>query len=177
MSWIEVESKVNVKNLSEARKNIKKIAKFVRIEKKVDDYYSLERGHYPKKSLRLRKKGNNVEVNFKRAISYKKGVWAKEEVEFHVSDINNFFNLLQNFGFEKWLRKEKRTELYKTKDGVSIELNNVKNLGWFIEIEILCDSNNVKDARKRVKEIMKKLSVKKRTLEKKGYTKLLWKKS
>ena len=51
-----------------------------------DDYYSLEKRKYPKKSLRVRDKGKRREVNFKQWRSYKNGVWAKKEVEFEVSD-------------------------------------------------------------------------------------------
>jgi len=33
----------------------------------------------------------------------------------------------------KWLRKEKRCEIYTIKKNFHIELNHVKNLGWFVE--------------------------------------------
>lgn len=175
MSWIEVESKVRVDDLPEARKRIKKIAKYVKTEKKIDDYYSLNplKG-YPKKSLRVRDKGRKCVVNFKQRIWYKDGVWAKKEVEFGISDIDNFHDLLKEFGFIKWMRKEKKTELYKTKEGVMIELNYVKKLGWFIELEVLCKENEMKDAAKRINKIRKLLNIKKEEIEKKGYTKLLW---
>ena len=174
MSWVEVESKIRVDNVKHARAEIKKIAKFVKRESKIDDYYSLEKNKYPKKSLRVRDKGNKREVNFKQWRSFKNGIWAKKEVEFEVSDLRNFFDLLDDFGFHKWMSKEKKTELYCTKDGISIELNYVKKLGWFIEIEILCKPKDVQNARKRIHKIMNKLGVKKKFIEKKGYTKLLW---
>ena len=175
MSWIEVESKIKINNPEETRKKIKKVAEFVKIEKKIDDYFSLEKGVYPKKSLRVRDKGNKVEVNFKKWVSYNDGVHMKKESEFEVSDLKNFFSLLVDFGFERWIRKEKRTELYKTKDKVSIELNYVKKLGWYVEIEILCKERDMKKAKKRIIEIRKALRLDK-NVEKEGYTKILWKK-
>jgi len=174
MSWIEVESKIKVDNPESARKRIKRIAKFVKNESKIDDYYSLEKRKYPKKSLRVRDKGKRRPVNFKQWRSYKNGVWAKKEVEFEVSDLRNFFDLLDDFGFKKWLRKEKKTELYKTKDGIMIELNYVKKLGWFIEIEILCKEKDVVNARRRIVKVMDRLGVKKQDVEKRGYTDQLW---
>jgi len=141
MRGAEVESKIRVSNVNEARKRIKKIAKFIGKEKKVDDYYSLHHGVYPKKSLRVRDKGKKREVNFKQRHSYSNGVWAKKEVEFEVSDLRGFFDLLADFGFKKWMRKEKLTELYRTKNGINIELNFVKRLGWYIEIEVLCEDS------------------------------------
>src|SRR3989338_9756088 len=95
-------------------------------------------------------KGKVREVNFKRRKSYVSGVYAKTEVQFEISDIKGFFELIKDFGFRRWLHKEKTTELYKTKDGVHIELNHVKKLGWFLEIEVLCASKDVSSARKKV---------------------------
>jgi len=174
MSWIEVESKVKVHDAKHARQQIKKIAKFVGIEDKKDNYYALTRGSYPKKSLRVRDKGKQREVNFKEWRNYKDGIWAKKEVEFKVSDLKNFFDLLDDFGFKKWMSKEKKTYLYRTKDGVNIELNYVKRLGWFIEIEVLCKESEVVNARKKIKRVLDKLGVEKKYIEKKGYTKILW---
>ena len=153
---------------------IKEIAKFVRKEKKVDDYYALNACRYPKKSLRVRRSGEDVVVNFKGWINYKNGIHAKKEVEFKVSDLKGFFYLLKDFGFKKWLRKEKITELYKTKDGVSIELSYVKKLGWFVEIEIICAKSKIVPARRRIAELRNIIGFKKVDIEKSGYTKDLW---
>ena len=175
MSWIEVESKVKVYNVDDLRKKIKEIAKFICIENKIDDYYTINHGkNYPKKSLRVRDKGHRVEVNFKQPLYYKKGIWAKRESEFEVSDLKNFFGLLKDFGFRKWLRKEKRTELYKTHDGVNIELNHVKNLGWFVEIEFLASEGDVKMAMKKVDAVRRKLGLSNKDVDKLGYTKEIW---
>lgn len=177
MSWIEVESKIRVKNVPEARRRIKSIASFVENERKKDTYFTFGsvKG-YPKKGLRVRDKGDKVEVNFKQWISYKKGVHAKKEVEFQVSDLSGFFELLKEFGFKEWVKKDKFTELYRTKDKVNVELNNVKGLGWFIEIEILCQKNEVEKSRKRVDELIEVLGFGKKDIEGKGYTRLLWEK-
>ena len=176
MSWIEVETKIKVYDVNEARKKIKKIAKFIYIEKKVDDYYALNYKAYPKKSLRVRYKGKKREVNFKQRLNYKNGIWAKKEVEFEVSDLKGFYELLDDFGFRRWLRKQKMTELYRTKDGVNIELNHVKNLGWFIEIEIISKENykEIANARKKITRIRKLLGIKNKYIEKIGYTRKLW---
>ena len=108
MSLVEVESKVKVQNADEIRRRIKRIAKFIGIEKKIDDYYCLNKNNkYPKKSLRVRDKGTKREVNFKQRLNYKNGIWAKREVEFAVSDLRGFFELLDDFGFRRWLRKER----------------------------------------------------------------------
>jgi predicted adenylyl cyclase CyaB len=174
MSWIEVESKFHVKNVKEIRRRIKGMAKYIGIEYKRDDYFSLKSGVYPKKSLRVRDKGRKREVNFKQRISYVNGIHAKNEVEFGVSDLKGFFNLLDDFGFEKWLQKEKKTELYITRSGVNIELNHVKKLGWYVELEVLCSRKEIGKARAKILKVKKLLDVEDKDIEKRGYTKELW---
>ena len=179
MSWIEVEAKIPVseKDVSGVRQRIKKIAKFVKRQIKKDDYYSLEYFSYPEKSLRVRDFGKIKEVNFKRRHSYISGVHAKNEVQFEISDAKNFLELIEDFGFRKWLHKEKNTELYKTRDGVSIELNKIKGLGWFIEIEVLCSTDKIVSARKKIVAVRSALGFSEKDSEQKGYTKQLWNKN
>ena len=64
--------------------------------------------------------------------------------------------------------------MYKTKDGVHIELNHVKKLGWFLEIEVLCKLNDVSSARKKVVSVRDKLGFTEKDSEPRGYTKQLW---
>lgn len=174
MSWIEVEAKVKVKDVNEIRSRIKEVAKFVGKETKKDDYYSLEYFQYPEKSLRVRDKGKVREVNFKKRISYQNGVYAKKEVQFEISDLDGFFELIKDFGFRRWLHKEKTTELYRTKSGVNIELNHVKKLGWFLELEVLCPLKDVSSARKKIVAVRDVLGFSQKDCEVRGYTKQLW---
>jgi len=174
---IEVEAKIGIKDPKEFRSKIIKIAKFATKEKRVDDYYTLEpKGKYPKKSLRVRKLGGHYEVNIKNKISYVKGVHAKREVELNSSekDLDTFLSIIKDFGFRKWLRKEKVTELYKIKNNFSIEINNVKGLGWFLEVEYLTKQSGIAKARREVVRVIKKLGVKEKDIIKNGYTKMLW---
>ena len=176
---IEVESKIKILNPEEFRKRIAKIARFKEKEKKIDSYYTLERNkfRYPQKSLRVRKINHSYQINFKQKLSYLKGIYAKDEHEFEFTDIDNFITLIKNFGFRIWLIKEKYSEVYEIKKNFHIELNNVKNLGWFIEIEYLTDKKNIQKARKEIQETIKKLSLEKEKVIKEGYTKLLWNKN
>lgn len=124
--------------------------------------------------MRIRKRKGIYEVNFKQRISYKKGIHAKKESEFNVSDIKNFVELIKDFGFRKWLRKEKLSEVYTIKKNFHVELNKVKNLGWFLEVEYLAEENEIAEARREVVRIMRLLGLKKKDVVKEGYTKMLW---
>lgn len=167
--------KVLVRNPGAVREKIKKLGRYKGLDIKVDDYYTLETlDHYPQKSLRIRKIDGYYIVNFKHALSYEKGVHAKKEVEFKVSNIKDFLGLIQDFGFRKWLTKKKRCEIYRIKNNFHIELNHVKGLGWFVEIEYLSDIKGIDKARNEVARIMKELGFAKKDVVKPGYTKLLW---
>ena len=171
---IEVEAKVLIKNPGRERKKILKLAKYVGREKKKDDYYTLQNKGYAKKSLRVRRVKGKAEVNFKQKLSYVKGVHAKNETEFSVSDIKGFVKLIKDFGYRKWLTKEKETHLFEIKKNFHVELNKVKRLGWFLEVEYLCKEKEVEKARREVLRVMSELGVKKSEIVKSGYTKMLW---
>ncbi len=172
---IEVEAKIKVSDPAVFRRRIKKIANFVNKEKKIDDYYTLESlKKYPLKSLRIRKKGNIHEINFKQRLSYANGVHAKNEKEFILKDVEPFLELIRDFGFKQWLRKEKSSETYEISKNFHIEINYVKHLGWFSEIEYLCEKKDIEMARKKVLEIINGLNISKKDIVKEGYTRMLW---
>jgi predicted adenylyl cyclase CyaB len=172
---IEVEAKVFVKHPEAIRKKAGILGKFIGKEEKIDDYYTLESlKKRPEKSLRIRKVDGYHIVNFKKPEAYARGVWAKKEVEFRTSNIADFLRLMHDFGFRKWLTKEKVCEIFEIKKNFHIELNNVKGLGWFIEVEYLAKEKNVETARKEVYRVLRELGYSKKDTIKAGYTKQLW---
>ena len=172
---IEVEAKIKVSNPELFRKGIKKLAKFIGKENKIDSYYTLENArNYPGKSLRIRKRKGIYEINFKQRLSYIKGIHAKNEHEFTVKDITPFLDLIKEFGFKQWLIKEKISEVYKINNNFHIEINFVKHLGWFIEIEYLTDNKGISHARDKVLDVINKLGINSNDIVKEGYTRLLW---
>ena len=175
---IEVEAKISIKNPDKFRKLVRKLAKYKKKEKKVDDYYATEFKRYPKKSLRIRKlAGGRYQVNIKNKISYIKGVHAKREIELESATRDSlpaFIEIIKDLGFKKWLRKEKVTEIYQVSKNFTIEINKVKGLGYFIEVEYLSNLKNMKKARDRVVKIIKKLGVSEKDIIKDGYTKMMW---
>ena len=175
---IEVESKVSVKNPSIVRKKAEALGRYTGTEIKIDDYYTQEKtNHYPKESIRIRKVNGFHIANFKQRLSYEGGVHAKRELEYRVENIKEFLGLIKDFGFKKWVRKEKRCEIYQIKKNFHIELNHVKSLGWFAEIEYLVkNESSINLARKEVVKLMEKLGFNEKDAIKSGYTKMLWEK-
>ena len=177
---IEVEAKIRISNPSQIKDKIKKIAKFVGKERKKDIYYTLEPlDRYPRKSLRIRKKKDSYEVNIKKALDYKDGVHAKREIELKSidNDVKKFIDIIGDFGFKQWLEKDKTTELYQIGNNKNfhIEINKVKRLGWFLEIEYLVKGKGEIDkARKEIGNVRNKLGINEEEIVKDGYTKMLW---
>ena len=172
---IEVEAKARVKDVALVRQRALALGEYLGCTIKTDDYYTLEDvKKYPHKSLRLRRIDKMYQINFKQSLSFNRRVHAKKETEFTVSNIDDFLALLKEFGFKKWLRKEKRSEVYGIARHFQIELNYLKELGWFAEVEYLAQSEERKEAEKKVCTVMKKLGFVEKDFIWKGYTKLLW---
>jgi len=185
MPWLEVETKVKIANvvreIDDMRKRVKKIAKFVKKEKRGDDYFAIKRRGYPKKAFRIRNKGGKYEINFKKWLRryWSDDIVVKQEFEFKLGDVenlNNFLALLKDVGFQQWVKKIKKTESYQHKRDkrIIIEINHVKHLGWFLEIEYLCQKHELRKAKRKIRQVLKELGVKQEDIDNTGYTKMLW---
>ena len=184
--WLEVETKVRiaevVREIADMRKRVEKIARFVKKEKRGDDYFALRRKGYPKKAFRIRHKGDIYEINFKKWLKryWSKDIVVKQEYEFqleHDRHLEHFLALLRDLGFRQWMKKRKISEsyLYKKDKRVVIEINHVQHLGWFLEIEYLCQKKELGTAKKKIRQVLKELGVKQEDIDNTGYTKMLYK--
>ena len=179
--FLEVETKVRIDNVNSLRKKIKKIAKFEKTESRGDDYFALKPRGYPEKAFRIRYDGEKFVVNFKKHLKklYSDGVVVKEEYEFQLKDlsqIKNFLALIGDLGFQPWVKKRKRTEsyLYKKDKKVVIEINHVEHIGAYMEIEYLAKKSQVKNAKKKILQVLRELEIKKSQIDNVGYTKRLY---
>lgn len=182
MVWLEVETKValNKDEVPELRKRILKIAKLEKVGIRGDDYFAIKAEDYPKKAFRIRNKGEIHEINFKRWLTkyWTKDIVVKEEFEFEIEtkNLNSFIALMKDLGFIEWMKKIKHSESYRYSKNkkVDIEINKVKHLGYFMEIEYLCPKNELEKARKTIRSILKSLQINPDKIDNTGYTKMLW---
>lgn len=189
MACLEVETKLRIPDseLERIKSKVKKIALFKSKEKKVDCYYAISKSSkasYPKKAFRIRQSKGQYEINFKKWLKkyWTSDIVVKREFEFvfkKSEELKDFLALLEDLGFSEWIKKVKYNETYKYKKDqrVSIEINKVVNLGWFMEIEYLCKLNEIENARRRIREVLEVLEIPKSWIDNTGYTKMLWKKS
>jgi len=182
MVWLEVETKVRIKDVNSLRKKIQKIARLEKKEARSDDYFSLKRKirkhGYPKKAFRIRHSSGKSVVNFKKRL---KKYWddfivVKEEFEFETEHPNEFLALMFDLGFKQWMKKFKISEsyLHKKDKRLIIEINKVKHLGYFMEMEYLCQPSEMKKAKKKIMDALKELGIGKEDIDNIGYTKRLW---
>jgi adenylate cyclase class 2 len=181
MSQLEVESKIKVDNPVIMRQKISKIASFVARKKREDKYFELAKG-YPKKAFRVRLENSAYIVNFKKWLRelWDKEIVVKEEFELALTkpEFDTLMQLFRDLGFKEWVNKDKECEIYRyNKDKkLIIELNKVKKLGYFLEIEYICPRQDLEKARKLIRNVIKELSINKKDIDNTGYTKLLYNK-
>ncbi|MBR9702125.1 class IV adenylate cyclase [Candidatus Pacearchaeota archaeon] len=182
--WLEVETKVRIKNVNSLRKKIKKIARFQKKETRGDDYFALHRRFrkyaYPKKAFRIRRKPDKFEVNFKKHLKkyWDSEIVVKQEFEFVLKDQKDVDNLLALFfdlGFVQWMKKRKTSEsyLHKKDKRIIIEINHVAHLGYFMEIEYLAQPSEMKKAKKKIHDTLRELEIDPKDVDNTGYTKRL----
>ena len=182
MVWLEVETKSKIKNVAELRKKIQKIAKLDKKESRSDDYFALHRKFrrkgYPKRAFRIRKKPDKYEINFKKKKKkyYDDYIVVKQEFEFETKHPDDFLALMFDMGFVQWMKKFKQSEsyLHKKDKRIVIEINKVRHLGYFMEIEYLCQPHEVKTAKKKIMNVLKELGITKEDIDNVGYTRRLW---
>ncbi|AGS66720.1 class IV adenylate cyclase [Borreliella burgdorferi] len=167
----EIESKAFIppKELKRIIKLANKKFKFIKEEIKTDIYYSNQ-----KKIIRIRKL-NTLEkiVTFKKKIlDNNHTVEINKEIEFKIDSINNFLTLIKELKFKKLYKKIKKSLIYQT-NNLNVEINEIKNLGFFLEIEkIINNQNDIDLAKKEIDNIINQFGLKE-NIETRSYSELL----
>ncbi len=167
----EIESKafIPTKELKRIIKLANKKFKFIKEEIKTDIYYSNQ-----KKIIRIRKL-NTLEkiVTFKKKIlDNNNTVEINKEIEFKIDSINNFLTLIKELKFKKLYKKIKKSLIYQT-NNLNVEINEIKNLGFFLEIEKIINNQNAIDlAKKEIDNIINQFGLKE-NIETRPYSELL----
>lgn len=167
----EIESKAFIppKELKRIIKLANKKFKFIKEEIKTDIYYSNQR-----KIIRIRKL-NTLEkiVTFKKKIlDNNNTIEINKEIEFKIDNINNFLILIKELKFKKLYKKIKKSLIYQT-NNLNVEINEIKNLGFFLEIEkIINNQNDIDLAKKEIDNIINQFGLKE-NLETRPYSELL----
>jgi len=168
MYEIEAKVKIDKKDLPKLRREILQFSKKKGSITKNDYYY----GNVIKDYLRIRKEGKTANITIKLQ-ERKKGIEINQEIQIPITSVKKMQNLFSKFDIPFLIHKNKKSEIFQKRD-ISIEINHVASLGYFLEIEILTKTKTgVKEAQKKLNIIFKKLGFSSADYVKKSYPQLL----
>jgi len=169
----EIEAKVRLTeaDFKRLKVEIPKFAKLVKSVTNKDSYYNYGMKDF---SMRIRKQNGNGILNLK-SKKRGEGIESNREIELSLNSEPAFDKFLKQIGFPLTAKKEKISEIYKA-GKMQIELNHVKKLGFFLEIETIANlKSEIPSAKKALRELFGKLGFSPRDFEKKYYLELLGK--
>jgi adenylate cyclase class 2 len=170
----EVELKARLRQPEVIKARAAELGTFVGESFKEDVYFRRrdDTSRVPAERYRLRREGDKAVVTFKQMAGSGETEVSKE-VEFEVSEAHAFFQFADRFGFEPFVVKRKKSQVYRV-GRANVELNEVEHLGHFAEIEILCDDEaDVPAARDEITRVLSALGLRDADLEPRRYIVLI----
>ena len=167
---IEVEAKVPLSKgeFELLKKRLKKEAENLGSRISQDIYYDDPRKAY----IRIRKRGGDYEFNIKRRETVK-GIESNIEMEWQVKAPVKWKALLKKLKILPGVRKTKKSLLFKKNDFI-IELNHVRLLGYYLEIErVVKSQKEVAKAKKQLVSLFKSFGFSEKQFEPRPYLELL----
>lgn len=164
---IEVEIKVKIENFEEIKEKVSKIGKLIKAIRQIDDYYIpvhrdfFARKPHPIEWLRIRTNPDKVVFEYTKSINQRDdGDYDyAEEYETEISNKEEFEKILKFLDFKKYVTIEKHREYWMC-GSIEVALDEVKDLGYFIEAEAKGDFKNEKEAKEECIKFLKDLGIK-----------------
>ena len=166
----EVEAKVPLSkaDFERLKRELPTIAKKEGSIVNLDRYYSNPKQFF----LRIRERNGEGLLNLK-SKTREKGIELNQEIEIPITSAKKFDSLLKKMKIPHYISKQKDSILFRKGD-FQIELNTIKNLGYFLEIETIVNSKaGLKKAKAGLLSIFKSLGFTNKDFEKKYYLELL----
>jgi len=159
---IEVEIKIRLTEAKFEKIKIKlgKIAKKVKESHHIDAYYnpiyrSFLKPKNPYEWLTIRERDGKVKLNYKHW--YPEGVKNTthcDEYETEISDKTQMEKMLKALHFKNFVMVDKKRITYEYKNELEIALDEVKGLGYFIEVESIRNTGGVKKAHRKLLDFL-----------------------
>lgn len=167
---IEIEAKVPVKkgDYKDLLALLHKEARFRGTKRAEDTYYEkLKQG-----TVRIRRRGDKTTFDLKKRETIS-GIESNTEIEWMLSDPKGWRKLLGDLGIKMNIKKTKKTEFFELDDFV-IELNEIRGLGYYLEIErLVADPKEVAQTKKELIQLFKRFGYSEKQFEPKRYLELL----
>lgn len=181
---IEIEIKIptDKKTFEKVRRYLKKQAKLVGGSQEVDKYYNsphrnfLEPKH-PAEYLRIRAKSSGGAITYKKVYFNGEGRHThSDEYESKIENIGQLEKIFSVLNFDNFITIDKRREIFEFEDKFEIDLDIVKGLGYFVEIEALENSGGKNATYKRLADFARKIGLDPEKQDSDGYVLAMMKK-
>lgn len=160
----EIEIKYVVRNNEAVREKLEKIAKFVKMKKQRDEYFSPANRNFFKKVpakeyLRIRHGGKDSYVAyFYPDLKDNGDVIQNNEFESKIEDPEMVSEIFKRVGVESCVTVSKTRWIYDYEE-FEISFDLVEKLGWFIEVEAKKIIDDVESTREKCYEVLRKIGV------------------
>ena len=179
---VEIKARLSQERFEEIRDKIKKMAKFENSSHQVDEYFvpahrNFLSRDFPFEWLSVRRRSGKTMFSYKHYYPENSPSTTHcDEFETEVANPENLEKILNSLNFTKLVTVEKEREVFSFQDEFEIALDDVKDLGFYVEIEALKDFGGVEPTRKRILEFAKSLNIGDSDLDNRGYPYMLLKK-
>jgi len=174
MRILEVEIKAPNDDIKKYEELLKKKfnGKMEKIKTQEDIYFSHPVRDFKKtdEALRIRIEKNKAILTYK-GPKIDKVSKTREEIEVEFKDPEKMSRLLEHLGFRKIAEIRKLRRIYRVGE-MKIVLDEVSELGTFLEVEIVVEEDKYKETLEKIFEFIEKIGIKKDKLIRKSYLEL-----
>ncbi|RLF78750.1 class IV adenylate cyclase [Palaeococcus sp. (in: euryarchaeotes)] len=157
-------------------KEVRERFEFLRREVHEDTYYQHPCRDFSKTDEALRIRIKRFDGHFEAFLTYKgakldESSKTRREIEVPIAEPDKYEEILRVLGFREVITVRKIREKYFVKKGIIITLDDVEDLGKFVEIEELVEEGDIKEIASELREILRDVGVKR--FERRSYLELL----
>jgi len=180
---VEIRFLLEKEKFLKIKEKLEKIAKFEKKSHQMDEYFTpphrnFAEPKFPFEWLSIRKRGEKSVLNYKHWYPENARLTTHcDEFEAEIKNPEQMEKIFSALEFKKLVVNEKERESYIYNDEFEIVLDNVKELGFFIEIEAIKDFGSIEKAREKLFEFAKNLGIDTSNPDERGYAFLLMKKT
>lgn len=174
---IEIKLQLDTSDYDKLMEMLRHVAEFIGEKHQIDVYYSpktesfYDRGD---RCLRVRTENGRSILSYKQLHSENAGEQFIEEYETYVEDPQIVDHILSALGYKSEIIVDKHRIEYCTDTGFVIALDNVLNLGFFIEIENRNESDSLESRNQRLVEFVQQLNLDISRRNTEGYSNMMF---
>lgn len=173
---IEIKIKLTKEKFEEMKKYFRYNGKFIKKVEQKDEYFTTKfedftKEKYPYKWLSIRERGNKKILNYKHFYPEKEEVHTYcDEYDINIDNIDKLKKIFHELNIYSFALIHKYREIYMYKnDKYEISLDEVENLGYFIEIEVKQIENSFEEERNLLDIEAKNLNLNLEDIDQRGY--------